>query len=126
MQQSRYSAAIGELEGKAPGNGFCAGANGRLAACVEFHLARLHQLVRVRRSDCGSARTTSCRMSEKPPPIKLHAHRLVAENLRFELFFDHIEAPDGQQVENYLVVAPRGKTGERGTGVAAVPGRGGR
>ncbi|MBI5753339.1 MAG: NUDIX hydrolase [Hydrogenophilales bacterium] len=60
-------------------------------------------------------------MSEKPPPIKLHAHRLVAENLRFELFFDHIEAPDGQQVEKYLVVAPRVKTDQLVTGVSVFP-----
>ena len=60
-------------------------------------------------------------MSQKPPPIKLHAHRLVAENLRFELFFDHIEAPDGQQVENYLVVAPRVKTDQLVTGVSVFP-----
>jgi len=60
-------------------------------------------------------------MSEQPPPIKVHAHRLVAENLRFELFFDHIEAPDGQQVENYLVVAPRVKTDQLVTGVSVFP-----
>lgn len=60
-------------------------------------------------------------MSEKPPLIKVHAHRLVAENLRFELFFDHIEAPDGQQVENYLVVAPRVKTKQLVTGVSVFP-----
>jgi len=60
-------------------------------------------------------------MSQKPPPIKLHAHRLVAENLRFELFFDHIEAADGQQVDNYLVVAPRVKTDQLVTGVSVFP-----
>lgn len=60
-------------------------------------------------------------MSESPPPIKMHAHRLVAENLRFELFFDHIEAADGQQVKNYLVVAPRVKTDQLVTGVSVFP-----
>jgi len=60
-------------------------------------------------------------MSEKLPPIKLLAHRLVAENLRFELFFDHIEAPEGQQVEQYLVVAPRVKTDQLVTGVSVFP-----
>lgn len=60
-------------------------------------------------------------MSEELPPITVHAHRLVAENLRFEIFFDHIEAADGQQVENYLVVAPRVKTEALVTGVSVLP-----
>lgn len=60
-------------------------------------------------------------MNEKAPPIKLHAHRLVAENLRFELFFDHIEDAEGQQVESYLVVAPRVKTDQLVTGVSVFP-----
>ena len=60
-------------------------------------------------------------MSEKPPEIKVHRRRLVAENLRFELFFDHIEQADGQQVENFLVVAPRVKTDRLVTGVSVFP-----
>lgn len=60
-------------------------------------------------------------MSEKLPPITVHAHRLVAENLRYEIFFDHIAAPDGQQVENFLVVAPRVKTEQLVTGVSVFP-----
>lgn len=60
-------------------------------------------------------------MSEKLPDIKLHRRRLVAENPRFELFFDHIEQADGQQVENFLVVAPRVKTERLVTGVSVFP-----
>lgn len=57
----------------------------------------------------------------KPPEIVVHRHTLVAENLRFELFFDHIEQGDGQQVENYLVVAPKAKTADLVTGVSMFP-----
>lgn len=54
----------------------------------------------------------------KLPKIKLRRRRLVAENLRFELFFDHIQQADGQEVENFLVVAPRVKTAHLVTGVS--------
>ncbi len=56
-------------------------------------------------------------MSELPK-IKLHQRRLVAENQRFELFFDHIQQADGLEVENFLVVAPRVKTTQLVTGVS--------
>lgn len=59
-------------------------------------------------------------MSELPK-IKVHRRRLVAENLRFELFFDHIQQADGQEVENFLVVAPRVKTAQLVTGVSVFP-----
>jgi ADP-ribose pyrophosphatase YjhB (NUDIX family) len=57
-------------------------------------------------------------VSEKVLEIKVLQRRLVAENLRFEIFFDHIEQADGQQVENFLVVAPRVKTAHLVTGVS--------
>jgi ADP-ribose pyrophosphatase len=57
----------------------------------------------------------------KLPEIKLHRRRLVAENLRFELFFDHVEEANGREVENYLVVAPKAKTPELVTGVSMFP-----
>lgn len=56
-------------------------------------------------------------MSELPK-IKLHRRRLVAENQRFELFFDHIQQTDGQEVQNFLVVAPRVKSAQLVTGVS--------
>ena len=60
-------------------------------------------------------------MSAKSPEIKLHRRRLVAENVRFELFFDDIEQTDGQRVDNFLVVAPRVKTDDLVTGVSVFP-----
>lgn len=51
----------------------------------------------------------------------MHGRRLACENSKFEVFFDHIEWTDGQQVKDYLVVAPRFKADDLVTGVSVLP-----
>jgi 8-oxo-dGTP pyrophosphatase MutT (NUDIX family) len=53
--------------------------------------------------------------------IILHKRRLVCENSKNEVYFDHIEWKDGQTVPDYLVVAPKVKTGNMVTGVSVLP-----
>ena len=54
-------------------------------------------------------------------PLTVNAHRLVAKNSMFDIFFDHlIESPD-REVADFLVVKPR-NTGPDGiTGVCILP-----
>ena len=57
---------------------------------------------------------------------KIHKRRLACENSKFEVFFDDIEASNGERIEDYLVVAPRQRTKKRVTGVAILPIRNGK
>ena len=52
---------------------------------------------------------------------RLRQRRLACENIRFEVFLDDVENPNGEIVQNYLVVAPKIKTGDLVTGVAVLP-----
>ena len=52
---------------------------------------------------------------------RLRQRRLACENIRFEIFLDDVENPNGEIVRNYLVVAPKIKTGDLVTGVAVLP-----
>lgn len=51
----------------------------------------------------------------------LHQRRLACENSRFEIFLDDVEDANGEIIHNYLVVAPKIKTGDLITGVAVLP-----
>lgn len=51
----------------------------------------------------------------------LRQRKLACENTRFEVFVDDVECPDGAIIPNYLVVAPKTKTGDLITGVAVLP-----
>lgn len=52
---------------------------------------------------------------------RLRQRRLACENSRFEIFLDDVEGANGEIVRNYLVVAPKIKTGDLVTGVAVLP-----
>lgn len=52
---------------------------------------------------------------------RLRQRRLACENIRFEVFLDDVEDPNGEIVHDYLVVAPKVRTGELITGVAVLP-----
>lgn len=58
--------------------------------------------------------------------IELLERRLVCENSRFSIYFDHIRASDGYEVGDYLVVAPKITAEDLATGVAVLPCRNGR
>lgn len=47
--------------------------------------------------------------------------QLACENSRFEVFLDDVEDANGATIRDYLVVAPRIKTGDLITGVAVMP-----
>jgi ADP-ribose pyrophosphatase len=51
----------------------------------------------------------------------LRQRRLACENSRFEIFLDDVEDANGKIIRNYLVVAPKIKTGDLITGVAVLP-----
>lgn len=52
---------------------------------------------------------------------RLVARRLVAENSRFEVFFDHIAGADGSEVPEYLTVRPRVQIAGQVSGVCVLP-----
>jgi len=60
-------------------------------------------------------------MKNDPPKIILHSRSLACENSKNEVFFDHIELEGGQEVRDYMVVAPRVQTGDQLTGVSVLP-----
>jgi len=47
--------------------------------------------------------------------------KLGCENSRFEVFLDDVEDANGEIIRNYLVVAPKIRTGDLITGVAVLP-----
>lgn len=59
--------------------------------------------------------------SKFPKGYMVHDRRLVCENSKFEVFFDHIEEKNGVIVPDYLVVAPKQKTEDLITGVSILP-----
>lgn len=54
-------------------------------------------------------------------PYKCHSRKLVCENSKFEIFFDHVEDNAGFSVPNYLVVAPKQRADNLITGTAVLP-----
>lgn len=73
-------------------------------------------------SDVGhhTVRTHMGRDNERDLHV-LHQRRLACENSRFEIFLDDVEYTNGAIIQNYLVVAPKIKTGDLITGVAVLP-----
>lgn len=58
---------------------------------------------------------------ENPPPVTRQQRRLIAENSKFRIYFDHIVARDQMAVPEYLVVVPKLQTSDGVTGVAILP-----
>lgn len=54
-------------------------------------------------------------------PVRLVRRTLGCANRLIEVFLDDIEEPGGTQVSNFMVLAPRQKTGNLVTGVAILP-----
>lgn len=53
--------------------------------------------------------------------ITIRGRRLMCENSRFDVYFDHIVDQAGYEVTDYLVVAPKRRVGNLVTGVAILP-----
>lgn len=54
-------------------------------------------------------------------PLKVIARRLACENTRFFIYFDHVIAQTGGEVQDYLVVSPKISKSNLVTGVAILP-----
>jgi 8-oxo-dGTP pyrophosphatase MutT (NUDIX family) len=54
-------------------------------------------------------------------PIEVVARKLVCENSKFYIYFDHLHDPGGEEIENYLVVSPKNTGKDLVTGVAILP-----
>ena len=63
--------------------------------------------------------------SVKNGKIALNRRQTVFENARFQVFADHIADGQGNEVRDFLVVAPRNRTGVGLTGTVVVPVRAG-
>lgn len=51
--------------------------------------------------------------------IEIQSRRLVCENKKFDVFFDHVtDSRSGQDVPNFLTVSPKVQRGELVSGVA--------
>lgn len=57
---------------------------------------------------------------ERPGP-EARSRTLACENTVFSVYFDHIVDARGQEVRNYLVVAPKAAAADLTTGVAVLP-----
>lgn len=56
------------------------------------------------------------------PPFRVANSRLVAENSRWRIFFDHLETPDGDLlVPDYLTITPKIYAENSVTGVIVIP-----
>jgi ADP-ribose pyrophosphatase len=53
--------------------------------------------------------------------VRTLRRNLVAENTKFDIYFDHVIDSVGHEVPNYLVVAPKQKTENLITGVGILP-----
>lgn len=60
-------------------------------------------------------------MSDDATGYRLKRRHRACANARFEVFLDEIASADGKLVQDYLVVAPKVKTGNLVTGVAVLP-----
>jgi 8-oxo-dGTP pyrophosphatase MutT (NUDIX family) len=57
----------------------------------------------------------------KPPRPIVKAHRHVAANTMFDLFFDHLVEPPDREVADFLVVQPKNMSAGGITGVCVLP-----
>ncbi|MGP0565583.1 MULTISPECIES: NUDIX hydrolase [unclassified Nitrospina] len=55
------------------------------------------------------------------PPYKLKKRKLVAENTRFNIYFDHVTGEEDVDVPDYLVVSPKRFVADGFSGVAILP-----
>ncbi|CAI2716980.1 NUDIX hydrolase [Nitrospina watsonii] len=55
------------------------------------------------------------------PPYKLKKRKQVAENTRFNIYFDHLVGAEEVDVPNYLVVSPKRFVADGYSGVAILP-----
>lgn len=55
------------------------------------------------------------------PLVELIERRLVTENGRFYIYFDHVRTKDGYAVPNYLVVKPKLAAEQLASGVCVLP-----
>ena len=55
------------------------------------------------------------------PPIEVVDRRLACENSKFFIYFDHVRDSAGNEVTDYLVVAPKHSGINQVTGVAILP-----
>ncbi|MGP0630195.1 NUDIX hydrolase [Nitrospina sp. 32_T5] len=55
------------------------------------------------------------------PPYKLKKRKLVAENTRFNIYFDHVTGDEDVDVPDYLVVSPKRFVADGFSGVAILP-----
>ncbi len=55
------------------------------------------------------------------PPLQKKSRSLVAENSKFDLFFDHLILPHGESIPHFLVVSPKKRMEDGTTGVAILP-----
>lgn len=53
--------------------------------------------------------------------MEIRSRKLVCENTRFRVFFDHLVDQHGHEVPNYLVVEPKQQIDNMVTGVAILP-----
>ena len=61
------------------------------------------------------------RIRDDDVPIRVVSRRLACENMKFQVYFDHVVDKAGFEVRNYLVVAPKNAGGNLVTGVAILP-----
>lgn len=54
-------------------------------------------------------------------PITVRNRRLMCENSRFDVYFDHVVDRAGYEVPDYLVVVPKRRIGDMVAGVAILP-----
>jgi 8-oxo-dGTP pyrophosphatase MutT (NUDIX family) len=65
--------------------------------------------------------------TQRPEPatdgaaVRIVSRRLIGENTRFHVFFEHVADGQGHEVPDYLVVAPKKQSGNMVTGVAILP-----
>jgi ADP-ribose pyrophosphatase len=55
------------------------------------------------------------------PPVIRHSRRLVCPHGKWDVYFDHVSGAAGQEVTDYLVLAPKGRRDDRVTGVTVLP-----
>lgn len=53
--------------------------------------------------------------------MKVYSRKLVAQNLLFNIFFDHVQDDFGNEVKEYLVVSPKNSEPNMVTGCAILP-----
>jgi 8-oxo-dGTP pyrophosphatase MutT (NUDIX family) len=60
-------------------------------------------------------------LPKRAPAVRLRQRRLAAQNSKWDVFWDDITGADGNQVDNYLVIAPRGRSESGIAGAAVIP-----